>query len=105
MDIFSLLKDFQRIRAKIEDVKESLKEKTVEGYSGGGMVKAVVTGAQEVVSIQVDDTVWESMDKSTIEDLIAAAVNDALRRAKDLVEEEMKRVAKELGLPPVPGLF
>jgi DNA-binding YbaB/EbfC family protein len=104
MDLFNLMKDFQKIKAKIEDMKESLKERTVEGYSGGGMVKVVVTGAQEVVSIDVDDTIWESMDKDTIEDLIAAAVNDGLRKSKELVEEEMKRMATELGIP-MPNLF
>ncbi len=98
-DIFSLLKDFQRVKAKIDDMKESLRDKTVEGYSGGGMVKAVVTGAQEVLSIEIDDTVWESMDKDTIEDLVVAAVNDGLRKSKELVEEEIKRLAGELGFP------
>ncbi|WP_070098548.1 YbaB/EbfC family nucleoid-associated protein [Thermosulfidibacter takaii] len=104
MDIFNLMKDFQKIKAKIEDMKESLKEKTVEGYAGGGMVKVVVTGAQEVVSIDVDDTIWESMDKDTIEDLITAAVNDGLRKSKELVEEEMKRMATEIGIP-IPNLL
>ena len=103
-DLFSMLKDFQKIKAKIEDMKESLKEKTVEGYAGGGMVKAVVTGDQQVLSVHIDDTVWESMDKATIEDLVAAAVNDALRKSKDLVEEELKKVAGDLGFP-LPNFF
>ena len=104
MDMLSLMKNVQKIKARIDDLKEELKEKTVEGYSGGGMVKALVTGAQEVVSIQVDPTVWESMDKETIEALIAAAVNDGIRKSKEMVEEELKRLAAEMNLP-LPNLF
>lgn len=57
-----------------------------------------------MVSIDVDDTIWESMDKDTIEDLITAAVNDGLRKSKELVEEEMKRMATEIGIP-IPNLL
>ncbi len=104
MDIFSLMRNIQQVKARIEDMKESLRSKTVEGYSGGGMVKAVVSGAQEVLSIEVDDAVWEGMDKATVEDLIVAAVNDGLRKSKEMVEEEIKRLASEMGLP-IPNLF
>ncbi len=104
MDIFSMLKDFQRVKAKIEDMKEQLRNRTVEGESGGGMVKVVVTGAQEVVSIDVDDAVWNSMEKDAIEDLIAAAVNDALSKSRRMVEEELERLASEMGFP-LPKLF
>ncbi len=104
MDIFSMLKDFQRVKAKIEDMKEQLRNRTVEGESGGGMVKVVVTGAQEVVSIDVDDAVWSSMEKDAIEDLIAAAVNDALSKSRRMVEEELERLASEMGFP-LPKLF
>ncbi len=104
MDLFAMMKNIQRLKAKVEDMKESLKGKVVEGSAGGGMVKVKVSGAQEVLSLEIDPTVWESMDKEVIEDLVVAAVNDGLSKSKELMEEELKRVASELGFP-LPGLF
>ena len=104
-DLFSIMKDFQKIKARMDDLKEQLKERTVEGSAGGGMVKAVANGAQEVISIKIEEDVWRNMDKEMVEDLVVAAVNDALRKAKEMVEEEMKRFVGELGIPIPPGLI
>ena len=104
-DLFSLMKDVQKIKAKMEDLKEQLKEKTVEGSAGGGMVKVIANGAQEIISVRIEDDVWQNMDKDVVEDLIVAAVNDALYKAKEMAEEEMKNFVSGLGIPIPPGLI
>ncbi len=103
-DLFSLIRDFQKVKAKIDDMKEELKDKVVEGMSGGGMVKVKVNGAQEVVSLEIDDAVFE-MGKDVLEDLIVAAVNDGLRKSKDMAEEEIKKLIQSMGVPIPPGLL
>ncbi len=103
-DIFSLIKDFQRVKARIDDLKEELRGKTVEGMAGGGMVKVKVNGAQEVIAVEIDEAVLE-MGKDVLEDLIVAAVNDGLRKSKDMAEEEIKKLAQSFGIPIPPNLI
>ena len=103
-DIFSLIKDFQRVKARIDDLKEELRGKTVEGMAGGGMVKVKVNGAQEVIAVEIDEAVFE-MGKDVLEDLIVAAVNDGLRKSKDMAEEEIKKLAQSFGIPIPPNLI
>ncbi|HEX7899283.1 MAG TPA: YbaB/EbfC family nucleoid-associated protein [Planctomycetota bacterium] len=95
-------KQFQDMQKQIEKVQADLKERVVEGTSGGGMVKAKVNGQQEIVDIKVEKEVINPDDKSMLEDLILAAVNEAVKKSKKLQETEMARIT---GMMMPPGMF
>ena len=97
-----LMKQVQKIQKKMAELQETLAERTVEASAGGGMVTAVVNGRQEVVSVKIDSEIFESGDREMLEDLIVAAVNEALRRSQEMVQEEMSKITGGL---KIPGLF
>jgi DNA-binding YbaB/EbfC family protein len=85
-------------------MQEEAKKKTVEATSGGGMVTAVANGAGELVSIKIEKDVVDPEDVEMLQDLILAAANEALRRAQELVNEEMSKFTGGLQLPGLGGL-
>jgi hypothetical protein len=101
----SLLKQAQQFQAKMAKLQEELGEKTVEATAGGGMVTVVANGRQEVLSIRIDPEVIKPEEAEMLQDLILAAVNDALSRAKSMVNEEMGKLTHGLNLPNIPGLL
>ena len=101
----NLLKQAQQFQAKLAKLQEELAGRTVEATSGGGMVAVVANGRQEVVSIKIDPEVIDREDKEMLQDLVLAAVNDALGRAKAMVNEEMGKLTHGLNLPNIPGLM
>lgn len=100
-----IMKQAQQFQAKMAKIQEELADKTVEASAGGGMVTVVVNGKQEIVSIRIDPEVIDPEDVEMLQDLIMAAVNDGLARAKDMANEEMGKLTKGLNLPNMPGLF
>lgn len=100
----NLLKQAQQFQTKIAKLQEELEDRTVEASAGGGMVTVVVNGRQELVSITIEPEVINSDDKEMLQDLIQAAVNDGLSKAKEMVNEEMGKLTKGLNLPNIPGL-
>jgi DNA-binding YbaB/EbfC family protein len=100
-----IMKQAQQFQAKMAKMQEELGERTVEASSGGGMVTVLVNGRQEVISIAIDPEVIDPDDKEMLQDLIMAAVNDGLSRAKTMINEEMGKLTKGLNLPNIPGLF
>ena len=102
MNLTSIMKQVQRLQARIAEMKEGLAEKEVEGTAGGGMVRVVVNGRQEVLLVVIEPEAMD--DRVMLEDLITAAVNDAMRKSKALMEEELSRITSELGVN-IPGLF
>lgn len=101
----NILKQAQQFQAKMAKLQEELGEKSVEASAGGGMVTVVVNGRQELVSIKIDPEVIDPEDVEMLQDLILAAVNEGLARAKEMVNEEMGKLTKGLNLPNLPGLF
>ncbi|MEJ2587703.1 MAG: YbaB/EbfC family nucleoid-associated protein [Deltaproteobacteria bacterium] len=99
-----LMKQAQQFQSKMAKVQEELNQKTVEASAGGGMVTVVANGAQEVVSITIDPEVVDPEDLEMLQDLVMAAVNDALSRAKEMVNQEMGQLTKGLNIPGMPGL-
>ena len=85
----SLMKQAQQFQAKMAKLQEELKEKTVEASSGGGMVTVIVNGQQEILSINIDPEVANPDDLEMLQDLVLAAVNDGLARAKNMANEEI----------------
>jgi DNA-binding YbaB/EbfC family protein len=97
----NMLKQAQKLQAKIFKLQEEMAEKTVETTVGGGMVKAVANGKQQLVSIKIEPEVVDPNDVQMLEDLVVAGVNDALKKAQEMVSEEMTKLT---GGFKVPGL-
>lgn len=102
--IGDLMKEVQRIQSEMVRVQEEAKTKTVEASAGGGMVVAVANGAGEIVSLRIDKDVVNPDDVEMLQDMIVAAVNEALRRAQEMVQEEMSRLTGGLNIPNL-GVF
>ena len=100
----NLLKQAQELQTKMAKLQEELEEKTVEASSGGGMVTVVVNGRQELLSIAIEPEVINPDDQEMLQDLILAAINDGMAKARNMVNEEMKRLTGGLNLPNIPGL-
>jgi DNA-binding YbaB/EbfC family protein len=100
-----LLKQAQKFQARMAELQEELNQRTVEASAGGGMVTAVANGKQEVLSITIDPEVVDPTDVEMLQDLILAAVNDALNRAKEMSNEEMGKLTKGMNIPGMPGLM
>jgi hypothetical protein len=98
-NIGSLMKQAQKMQAQIAKVQEELAGKTIEASSGGGMVLVVVNGKQEVLSIKIEPEVIDSNDKEMLQDLVVAAVNEALRKSQEMVSEEMSKITGGLQIP------
>lgn len=96
----NIFKQMQKVREKMAEAQAAVRLKTVEASVGGGMVRAVANGAQELVSLSIDKQVMQDEDMEIVEDLILSAVNDALRKSKELMAQEMAKFAKEMGVPP-----
>jgi len=94
-----MLKQAQEMHAKISKLQEEMAGKTVEASSGGGMVNVVINGKQEILSIRIDPEVVNREDIEMLQDLIAAAVNEAIRKSQEMMTEEMKRITGGLNIP------
>ncbi len=97
----NLLKKAQQLQEKMAKLQEELAEKTVETSSGGGMVTVLANGKQEIISIKIDPEVVDTDDIEMLEDLILAAVNDALYQAKQMVSEEMTKLTGGVKIPGI----
>lgn len=99
----NIMKQAQKMQEKMAEIQKGLASKTVEASAGGGMVTATVSGDLKLVSIKIDPSVVDPADVEMLEDLISAAVNEAFKRAQQMVSEEMSSVTSGLGLN-LPGL-
>ncbi|MBI4837836.1 MAG: YbaB/EbfC family nucleoid-associated protein [Nitrospirae bacterium] len=100
-----IMKQAQKMQQEMGKIQEEAREKTVEASSGGGMVTVTASGAMEIVSIKIEKNVVNPDDIEMLQDLIAAAVNEALRRAQNLVAEDMSKLTGGLQIPGMGGLF
>jgi len=98
-NIGNIMKQAQKMQAQMAKVQEELAQKTVEASAGGGMVTVVVTGKQEIMSITIEPEVIDASDKEMLQDLVAAAVNEGLRKSQEMVAEEMKKITGGLQIP------
>jgi len=97
--ISDLMKQAQNMQADIQKAQEDLAKAEVRGEAGAGMVSVVMTGRHDVKSVSIDDSVL-SEDKEVLEDLLGAAVNDAVRKVEAQNKETMSGLASGLDLPP-----
>ncbi len=94
-----MVKQAQKLQAKMMKMQEELSEKTVETSSGGGMIRVVANGKQQVVSIQIEKEVVDPEDVEMLQDLILAAVNDALTKSQEMVSKEMGKLTGGMNIP------
>ncbi len=97
--IGNLMKQAQAMQANMQKMQEEVASMEIEGQAGGGLVKVTMTGRHDVKRVQIDDSVF-SDDKDMLEDLIAAAVNDAVRQVEKVTQEKMAGLTGGLNLPP-----
>lgn len=102
LDFGALMKQAQALQEKLKEVQEQAAAKVVDADAGGGMVRASVDGSMQVRKIEVDPALLAANDKSMLEDLIVVAVNLALKRAQEIVAQEMGKVGP-LGGIKLPG--
>ncbi|NEX80226.1 YbaB/EbfC family nucleoid-associated protein [Neobacillus sp.] len=95
----NMMKQMQKMQKKMQEAQEQLGQEKVEGTSGGGMVKVVVTGHKEVVDVQIKPEAVDPDDIEMLQDLVLAAVNDALKKADELTNNTMGQFTKGLNLP------
>jgi hypothetical protein len=99
------MKQAQQMQAKMAKLQEQMGDMTVEASSGGGMVTVTANGKQEILSVSIEKEVIDPEDAEMLQDLIIAAVNDALAKAKQMVQDEMGKLTQGMNLPGIPGLF
>jgi len=95
----NLMKQAQKLQSKMLKLQGELAEKTVETTSGGGMVKVVANGRQQIVSIQIEEEVIDPDDVEMLQDLILAAINDALTKSQEMVSGEMSKLTGGINIP------
>src|SRR2546422_3967346 len=98
----NLMKQAQAMQERLAKVQAEVATKTVHASAGGGMVTVVANGAMEIVSVKIDPEVLKASDGEMLQDLVVAAANEALRKAREMVAEEMKGITGGLQMP---GLF
>ncbi|TMF87296.1 MAG: YbaB/EbfC family nucleoid-associated protein [Chloroflexi bacterium] len=97
-DPLKMLRQVQQMQDRMQRMQKELETETVEATAGGGAVTVVATGTQKLVSVRIDREA--AGDPEMLQDLVVAAVNDAMERSKEMASAKMQSVASGLGLPP-----
>ncbi len=97
--IGQLMKQAQQMQANMQKMQEELAKLEVTGQAGGGMVSVVMTGKHQVKSVSIDDSLWGD-DKDMAEDLVVAAMNDAIKKVETTVQERFSGLTGGMSLPP-----
>jgi len=95
----NIMKQAQKLQSKMAKMQEELADKIVEATSGGGMVKVTANGRQQIVSINIEQEVVDPDDVEMLQDLILAAVNDALDKSQEMVSSQMGKLTGGLNIP------
>ena len=97
-----LMKQAQQMQKRMLEIREELANRTVEATVGGGMVTAVVNGQQEIVSLHITPEVVDPEDTEMLEDLIVAAINEALQQSQEMMSAEMSKLTGGIKIPGLP---
>lgn len=97
-----MMKQAQKMQKQMADLQAELEEREVEATAGGGMIKVVATGKQELKSVEINPEALDPDDVELLQDMILAAVNEALRKAQEMTQEEMKKITGGMNIP---GMF
>jgi DNA-binding YbaB/EbfC family protein len=97
-DPLKMLRQVQQMQGRMEKLQKELETETVEASAGGGAVTVVATGAQKLVSVRIDPDA--ASDPEMLQDLVVAAVNEAIEKSKAMAAERMQALTAGMGLPP-----
>ena len=97
-DPLKMLRQVQQMQDRMQKIQKELESETVEATAGGGAVTVVATGTQKLVSVRIDRGAEEDLEM--LQDLVVAAVNEAMEKSKEMASAKMQSVASGLGLPP-----
>lgn len=100
----NIMRQAQKMQERMAGMQKELGARMCEASAGGGIVTATVNGAQEVVAIKIDPSVIDPKDPEMLQDLVVAAINEGLRKSKQMVSDEMSKLTSGLGVN-IPGLF
>jgi len=95
----NMMKQAQKLQTQMMRLQEELAEKTVEASAGGGMIKVVANGRQQILSIRIEKEVVDPEDVEMLQDLMLAAVNDALQKSQEMVSAEMSKLTGGMNIP------
>jgi DNA-binding YbaB/EbfC family protein len=95
----NMMKEAQKLQAQMEKMQEEIAKKTVDATAGGGMVTVQANGKQELLSIKIDPEVINKDDAQMLEDLVLAACNEALRKSRELVQQELGKLTGGMKIP------
>lgn len=98
----NIMKQAQQMQRRMAELQEELESKQVEASSGGGMVTAVVSGKQQLLDLKIDPTAVDPEDVEMLQDLVTAAVNEAIKQSQQMAQEEMGKLTGGMNIP---GLF
>ena len=102
MDMNEIMRQAQQMQQKMRQVQDDLASRTVTASAGGGMVSVTLNGRNELLSIEIDAEVIRPEDRTMLQDLIISAVNEGMRKSKDMAEAEMRRITGGINIP---GIF
>jgi DNA-binding YbaB/EbfC family protein len=101
MDLTAMMKQARKIQEQVQSLQDELAHKTVEAAAGAGMVRATANGRQEILGVRIAPEVVSGGDVAMLEDLVCAAVNEALRSARSLMQEEMTKITGGIRIPGI----
>ena len=104
MNIGQIAKMAKQMQAQMAQVQQELAETTLEATAGGGAVRIVITGAQEVRSVEIDPSAVDAAEVEMLQDLFISAINEAISRSKALEQDRLGKIAGGMGIPGMPGL-
>lgn len=99
MNMGKMMKQVQKMQAEMARIQEELAEREVKANAGGGMVEVTANGKQEILDIKIDPEAVDPEDVEMLEDMILAAVNEAMRQAQEMASQEMQKVTGGMNIP------
>lgn len=105
MDMTQIMQQAQQFQQKMADVQQELAKQEITATVGGGMVSAKVNGKNELLSISIDKEVINPEDQGMLQDLVVAAVNDAMKKAREAMQGEMSKMTGGMNIPGLSNLF
>ncbi|MBW2512205.1 MAG: YbaB/EbfC family nucleoid-associated protein [Deltaproteobacteria bacterium] len=97
--IGNIMKQAQQMQRRMAELQEELGKKQVEASAGGGMVTAVVSGKQQLLGLKIDPAVVDPEDVEMLQDLVTAAVNEAIKQSQQMASEEMSKITGGMNIP------
>lgn len=104
-DMNSLMRQAQKMQEDMAAKQTELEEREYDISAGGGVVNVRINGKNEILSINIDEQIIDPEDKETLEDILVAAVNEAIKRVSDVNAAEMSKITSSMSVPGMPGLF